>query len=245
MKDRLRLVILWAVSALLLTAIVCLAVRFGWFRADTAPVILPQTTAALPRGDDANADGLLTAEVTPETVQAVAGTIVRPDSYSRTLRVESFWQGGSQGWTVQVWQKNGLTRIRLAPDSPGQPVKLVQTGGGSVTVWYEGQAQDAVTYASADPALADALQMLPTYEDLRELDPAQIEDAGYVLRDGEWRIMAAVREVPTGYRMIYYISIETGLLEAAERWDGETLLYRMSAETADLAAPEDELFRPD
>lgn len=245
MKSRVRLLVLCAVSVLLLAAILWLALRSGWFQPNTAPVILPQTTAALPTGGEEPIGGSLTAEVTPQTVQAVVGTLVRPDSYSRSLRVESFWSGGSQSWNVQVWQKSGLTRIRMETEDGSQPVRLMQSGGGFVTVWQEGLFEDAVMYPSSDPELIDALQMLPTYENLLALDPAQIEAAGYVKLDGAWRIMATVREQPTGYRMGYYISIETGLLEAAERWDGDTLLYRMTAETADLAAPEDELFRLD
>lgn len=245
MKSRGRFPALCGALALV-AAIVWLALRSGWFRPDTAAVILPQTTAAIPQeGEEPHTGGPLTASVTPETVQAVVGTLVRPDSYSRSLRVDSFWSGGSQSWNVQVWQKNGLTRIRLETADGSQPVKLMQAGGGAVTVWYEDRAQDAVTYANNDPALSDTLQMLPTYEDLLALDPAQIEAAGYVKLLGVWRIMAAVREEPTGYQMIYYISIDTGLLESAERWDGDTLLYRMVAETADLAAPEDAFFRLD
>ena len=239
-----RLIVLCILMVLLVLAAVWLASRFGWFRTDTAPVILPQTTASLPRGDGLPSDGPLAAEVTPETVQAVIATLVRPDSYSRSLHVESFWSGGSQLRNIQVWQKSGMTRIRMEPTDGSQPPKYMQTDGGSVTVWEDGSQRDAVTYVLSDPALADTLQMLPTYEDILGLDPAQIEAAGYVQRNGAWRIMAAVREVPTGCRMIYYISIETGLLEAAERWDGDTLLYRMTADTADLAAPEDELFLP-
>lgn len=242
MRSRFRLVILCATSALLLACILWFAMRSGWFRPDTASVILPQTTASIPTGSEERPGGPLTAEVTPETVQAVVGTLVRPDSYSRLLRVESFWTGGSQSWNVQVWQKNGLTRIRLETTDGSQPAKLIQSDNGSVTVWQEGHIEAAATYINTDPELADALQMIPTYEDLLQTDPTLIEGAGYVKLNGAWRIMAAVQERPTGYRMLYYISIETGLLEAAERWNGDTLLYRMTADTADLAAPEDELF---
>ena len=84
--------------------------------------------------------------------------------------------------------------------------------------------------------------MLPTYEDLLDLDPARIEDAGYVNLYGTWRIMAAVREQPTGYLMVYYVSVETGLLEAAERRDGDRIVYRMTAEQADLTMPDDSVF---
>ena len=42
--------------------------------------------------------------------------------------------------------------------------------------------------------------------------------------------------------MVYYISIDTGLLEAAERRDGDKVIYRLTSEQADLAAPGDEMF---
>ena len=94
---------------------------------------------------------------------------------------------------------------------------------------------DSITFALPE-------QQEDPYEDLLDLDPAQIEEAGYVNLYGTWRIMAAVREKPTEYLMIYYVSIETGLLEAAERRDGDRVIYRMTAEQADLAAPEDDVF---
>ena len=77
------------------------------------------------------------------------------------------------------------------------------------------------------------------------LEPGQIEEAGYVEQDGVWRILVAAREEPTGYLMRYYVSIETGLLEAADRLDGNDLIYTMRAQQADLAAPEDEVFLPE
>lgn len=242
MKDRGKLVVLSVLMVLLACAAIWLALRFGWFRTDTAPVILPQTTAAIPRGEDTGSGDVLTAEVTPETVQAVVGTLVRPDSYSRMLTVESFWSGGSQKWNVQVWQKNGASRILMQAADGSQEPKNVLASGSTVRIWYGADTQNAASYAVSDPELSDALQMLPTYENVLSLAPEQIEDAGYVRLNGAWRIMVSAREAATGYRMTYYISIETGLLEAAERRDGDTLLYRMTAGAPELAAPADSLF---
>lgn len=242
MKDRGRFVTLTVVMVLLALAAVLLALRFGWFRSDTAPVILPETTAAIPRGDESGSGDVMTAEVTPETVQAVVGTLVRPDSYARTFTVESFWTGGSQTWNVQVWQKNGAVRVCQQPADGTQETKNILFAGSNVRIWYGDRTREVAAYQIDDPSLRDTLQMLPTYEDVLALAPEEIDAAGYVRQKDAWCIMASAAEAATGYRMVYYISIETGLLEAAERWDGETLLYRMNAIRTDLAAPADYLF---
>ena len=225
----------------LLAAVVALALRFGWFDTDTAPVILPETTA-MPTGSDIGelGGGAVAAEVTPETVQAVVRTLSRPDSYSRRLLVSSYWEGGSQTWPIQVWQKSGATRIRISSQGTEEE-KNILLEDGVLHLWY-GEGPEVFRYEPEEETAADLLQMLPTYEDLLELDTDRIEEAGYVNLYGTWRIMAAVREKPTDYLMIYYISIDTGLLDAAERRDGDRVVYRMTAEQADLAAPEDNAF---
>ncbi len=225
----------------LLAAVAALALRFGWFDTDTAPVILPETTA-MPTGSDIGelGGGAVVAEVTPETVQAVVRTLSRPDSYSRRLLVSSYWEGGSQTWPIQVWQKSGATRIRISSQGTEEE-KNILLEDGVLHLWY-GEGPEVFRYEPEEETAADLLQMLPTYEDLLELDTDRIEEAGYVNLYGTWRIMAAVREKPTDYLMIYYISIDTGLLDAAERRDGDRVVYRMTAEQADLAAPEDSAF---
>ncbi len=238
MKARRLLPLLGAV--VLIAAAVLLALRFGWFDTATAPVILPDTNA-LPTAEIGGeiGGGAVPAAVTPETVQAVVGTLARPDSYSRRLLVSSYWEGGSQTWQVEVWQKTGVTRVRISAQEAEDADRNLLLEDGVLTVWY---GDGPETFRAETEQAADILQMLPTYEDLLELDPAQIEEAGYVNLYGTWRIMATVREQPTGYLTVYYISIDTGLLEAAERRDGDRVIYRMTAEQADLTAPEDSVF---
>jgi hypothetical protein len=224
----------------LIAAAAVLALHLGWFDADTVPVILPETTALPTASGGGEAEGgPALAEVTPETVQAVVRTLARPESYSRRMLVNSYWEGGSRNWQIQVWQKNGVERIRIT--SGGEEDKNILLADDEVCIWY-GDGPEIFRAPADAELLGDALQMLPRYEDLLSLDKSQIEEAGYVNLYGTWRIMAAVREQPTGCLMVYYISIETGLLEAAERRDGEKLVYRMTSEQADLSAPEDGMF---
>lgn len=234
--------LLGALGALaLVAAVVLLALRFGWFSTATAPVILPDTTALPTAAGGSGIGGATLAEVTPETVQAVVRTLARPDSYSRRLLVSSYWEDGGQAWLIQVWQKNEDTRIRLTSQGTGGADKNCLLRDGELCIWY-GDGPEVFRSEAAQQLSADILQMIPSYEDLLRTDPAQIEDAGYVNLYGTWRIMAAVREKPTDYLMVYYISIDTGLLEAAERRDGDKVIYRLTSEQADLAAPGDEMF---
>ncbi len=234
--------LLYLLAALGILALAFLSLRLGWFDRETAPVRLPETTATLPAGEDSpGAGSLVSVSVTPETVQAVVATLARPDSYSRQLRVESRWQGGSRAWLVDTWQKGTSSRIRLRPEDGEGPEKNILSRDGELFIWYEDPAE-AFRRKTDELSSDDALQMIPTYEDVLVLEPERIIAAGYVLHGGVWRIMAAAREEPSGYVTVYYISIETGLLEAAERRDGETVVYSMTAQPSDLAAPEDAVF---
>lgn len=233
--------LLFAVGVLAL-AVLVLVFLFDWLDTDTVPVRLPETTASLPSDIGGSGEGLLLAAVTPETVQAVAATLTRPDGYSRRLTVESFWDGGSATWQVDVWQKGSVTRIRLE-DQAGRVKQFLRTGD-AVQLWYGDDAAHVFLYPFGSAVLMDTLQMLPTYEDILVLEPERIIAAGYVEQKEGWRIMVAAQ--PEGdYLTVYYLSIETGLLEACERWDGQTLIYRMQAEKADLAAPADSQFTVD
>lgn len=237
--DRSRTVLFLVVAAVLVAAAVLLALFFSGFGGETAEVRLPQTFTGEPgEPDGPAAEGLLLANVTPETVQAVVSTLVRPDSYSRQLTVTRFWEGGSRTEAVSVWQKSGMLRVLV--DSAGEQKNILYYQG-SVSIWYGSDSEHVFHYQSEDPALGDSLQQIPTYEDLLALDPASIREAGYIRHGGGWRIMASA-ETAGGGLGVYYISIETGLLEEAERWEDGRLVYSLSAGEADLSAPSDVAF---
>jgi len=228
-----RPALLYTLLGIVVAAAVLLALRFGWFDRETAPVLLPDTATPPPAGEPGGDAGPLLAAVTPETAQAIVGTLVRPDGYARQLRVTSYWEGGSRSWDVRVWQKGGATRIALAPTDGAEETKNILLADGEV-----------FTAPREDPSLADTLQMIPTYEEVLALDVGRITEAGYVRRGESDLIRVTAREEPTGCLMSYYVSTETGLLEAAERYDGDTPVYRMIADAAELAAPPDYLFVP-
>jgi len=146
---------------LLLAGAAVIIVHFGWFKTSTAPVILPDTTA-IPTAVNENGEGepLVLAEVTPETVQAVVGTLKRPDGYERQLTVTSFWSDGSFTWQVSVWQKGEAVRIRIESEDGTRPARNLLLRSGILNIWYGDSEEDYETRIDKEMP-ADILQYLP------------------------------------------------------------------------------------
>ena len=207
----------------------------------TAEVHLPEIRDRLPEQTGAAVPRELTqVEVNPETVQAVLATLNRPESYSRTLQVFQFWDGGGRSAEIRVWVRSGAVRLNII--GADREVNYLLEGE-VLTLWYGSDMSRRYTYAGADARLGDSLQRIPTYEDILSLDPACILEAGCACsEDGKWRILVTAKDSDFDYLDIYYVSLDTGLLVGAEQWDGDTLIYRMTAGEAELSAPSDQLF---
>ena len=207
----------------------------------TAEVHLPEIRDRLPEQTGAAVPRELTqVEVNPETVQAVVATLNRPDSYSRTLQVFQYWEGGGRTAEIRVWTRSGAVRLSIA-GTEREINYLLE--GDTLTLWYDNDTDRRYTYPRADARLGDSLQRIPTYEDILSLDPASIQEAGcFRTEDGKWRILVSARDPVFHYLDVYTISLDTGLLVGAEQWDGEMLIYRMTAGETDLSAPSDQFF---
>lgn len=230
------------IVTLVLLAVLLLVLFSPWAAPQTPAVKLPELQDRLPeQAGPAIPRELVQVEVNPLTVQSVIATLNRPDSYYRTIHVVSFWDGGSREQTVRVWAKSGMLRLNL--QSQGETEKNYLMADGALTLWYGEDSANRWVRPGDDPHLADDLQNIPTYEDILALDPSAIRQAGCtVTQDGKWRILVTAEDSDFGYLDIYYISLDTGLLEMAEQWEGNTLLYRMTAGEADLSAPDDQVF---
>ncbi len=246
-KGRITVFAVW--TAVLITAAVLLAFFYMGLGKKTPPVNFPAATLSgdvgqTQTGEDTGSE-LIFAEVTPETVQAVIKTLKRPESYSRTMDIESFWDGGGETYKVNTWLKNGKTRLTITAGSWTEPKNILITKT-EMYIWYGDDTGSFYKTSRSedikDEELTDTLQMIPTYEDVLTLDISDILEAGYVEREDAWYIMVKAADSNLGYEKIYYISIETGLLEAAKTYDGNILIFRMEADEVELSAPEDSLF---
>ncbi len=173
-----------------------------------------------------SSDSMLRVDVTPDTVQNVIASLTRSSSYYRELTVESFWDTGSTSTQVQIWVDDGWTHVRQT--TPYGLIRHDLIGEEQVRYWYEGDSVWCT--APADDTSADLSQRLPTYETVLDLDKESISSAGYEIKGDIPCIYVEVYSPVAGYQDRYWISVDSGLLVAAETIvEHTTLAYRMSA----------------
>lgn len=221
MEEKHRNILVIAIAVTVLAAVL---VSFG-LPSLTGPVPevkLPEVGRQQPVGED----GLLSIDVRPDNVQAVIETLARPESYYRELTVTLSWQGGSAADQIQVWADGGYVKT-ISTASGSVQHRLV--ADGSVYLWYAGDRTWQEFPASAESG--DLAQRVPTYEEVLALDPASIVAAGYESRNERDCIYVEAEDAILGTRDCYWIETATGLLCAAETYEGDRIVYAMT-ETA-------------
>ncbi len=232
---------LYALIVLLAAALVYLVLRLSpTASVDTAEVILPTPAAEADErpGGTAEAQSRVIA-VTPETVQAAVGMLSRAGSYSRMIIAETFWTGGSAVRSINVSVSGERARLTIS-DSGG--VKNVLISGETLWIWYSDSGK--IYTGPAGGSAADEYQSLLTYEDLLQLDPKSITDAGYTDYNGESCIYAEYTSGELGYVSRFWVSVKSGLLMGSETRDGDRLVYRMDSSVPDISTPDESVFQP-
>lgn len=180
--------------------------------------------------ENSSGDGLTVVEIRPDTVQAAVATLERPETYRRELVVQQFWDSGSGTMENTVTVSGGWTRVdqTLARDR----VRHSVTDGRMTYIWYN--SQRTVYEAQAGEISADMEQAIPTYEDVLDLPMEEISAANYQTLSNMNCIYVETAADAYGYVLKYWVSVDSGLLVAAEKLlDGETV-YRMWETSADL-----------
>lgn len=215
----------------LLIALVIVAAAFSsfgmeYFAGNTPEITLPEIThPAGPEGEEpGRTDGVIRVEVTPDTVQGVVETLERPASYYQEITVTYGAAGGSL--TAKQWVDGGWSRTEAA--LPGGMIRHTIVGEGMVHYWYG----NSRTWASApgDQRSHDLEgPHIPTYEDILDVEKDHITRAGYEEKDDMACVFAEIIDSELGSVSRYWVSVDNGLLVAAERARGEELLLTMSA----------------
>ena len=204
-------------------------------------ITLPEEGSSPGQAEDTNASGgdaLTVIAVTPETVQTAIETLTRPRQYSRVIRVEQLWDGGSGSFETTVTVSGRWTRTDRSL-SDGQ-VRHTITDGEITYIWYG--SESSVYSAPAGDITPDDEQAIPTYESILDLPVEDIAAADYRSVSDVNCIYVETVQDPEGYTQRYWVSVETGLLVASERLlEGETI-YRMASLTADLSTPSTDRF---
>lgn len=224
---------------IVLTAAVILYALFGMDRGvETTPVELPDAlpTEAVSTPEPSGHD---VAELSPDTVQAVISLLGRTESYSRTVTVEDFWDGGSSVTEMKVWADSSMTRIRIEQSCGAKNILLKDA---KLYIWYD-NSQSVYESNVMSGSEADEWLRVINYEELLQLPVENIISASYEQYMNESCILVEYSSGEFGYTDLVFISVSTGLLMGAETYDGDTLIYRMSSTMPNLTSPDEGLFQ--
>ena len=221
-KGRIRPVIAAFVVIVLLIAAFLL--RLSMHR--PPQVILPDTSVqqGVPgTHSDPAGESIGRVEVTADTVQDAISTLARPRNYRRSVTVERYFDGGSGVSIADVRVLDGWTRMDVSAD--GQDTRHVIVGNGKCWIWY---ADSQRVFSSSAAFSADEEQSIPTYEDVLSLDRSRITAADYRSYDTESCIYVETAADEQGYAERWWVSVESGLLVAAEKTQNGNVVYRMA-----------------
>ena len=207
-------------------------------REDNTITLPVRTTETESDGNNNDPVDLNILSITPSTVQAAVATLSRPTAYQRTQTVVIYWNGGESATTAQVAVRGGVTRID-ATLKDGTVCHTLLNHKVSA-LWYDNETEWVTI--SAGEFSADALQRMPTYESVLELETAQILQAEYCQYNGVYCIYIQTAQDLDGYAEHYWISTQSGLLYAAERTLNGDLIYRFSATEPGIDPPNETLF---
>lgn len=176
--------------------------------------------------------GGVVVEVSPQTVQSLIADLERYESYRRTVTVEYFAAGGKPVGTVsaRVWADGGWVRASATLGSGAVEHSIV--GEGKLWLWYD--SGRSVFSGPADGKTADLVQRLPTYEDVLALEKWDITAAGYEERNGQPCVYVEANGL-LGSVERYWVSVDSGLLVAAETEKDGAAVYVMAAQ--DMVSP--------
>ena len=216
---------------LFITAVIGVMLLSSLLQRDSDAIALPETQSMSEQSNGTEPDTLNRIEVTSHTVQAVISKMSRPDTYSRDVVVETFWEDGQATHYININVASGLTSLRILP--PTGVEKRIIISADTVYIWYRG---DREPYIGMRVSLGDVnmtgdeWQMLVTYEDLLELNQSDIMWAEYTEFGGEDCIGVEYRSSRLQHMVRYYVSLELGLLTGAvEHDENGALIYKMTA----------------
>lgn len=235
MKKR---IIYGGIATIIIVIIAYLVIVFG--PADNSHVI-SMPSPAVESGGNTNNDSINRVEVNPETVKAVLGTLARPESFSLTYTIKSYWDGGKSESTLNYWQNVGNIRLSISQDNT---IKNILIRGSDLYVWYDdslGVLKSKLSESSVSKEV-DRFSRLVTYEEIMDISRENILDAYYIVHLSQPCIYVEYKSGELNYVYHVYISVDKGLLVSTEKYDGDKLIYSMESVSPELSTPSDDLF---
>lgn len=232
---------------ILITLVIFLAVfasfGMGLFRSGTPEIVLPTLTpngGGDPGGATVGEDApFVLVDVTPDTVQSVIATMERWPSYSRTITLEvAAGEEEMRTFRAQVWVDGGWTRVDMTSPVQGLSIQHTIVGDGTLYRWYGGSAAVRSWPSDSDRA-PDLAQRIPTYQDVLDLPRERIMDADYVSQDGVTCVYVETYVDELGYLERFWVSVDSGLLVAAETSKEDRVVLRMRSSAVNALALEE------
>ncbi len=228
-----KLVIGLSASVLLIVLVIVLVSVLGP-SANPPSINLPSPSPSTEPGSDVN---LL--DVDKDVVQELISTIDRPTAYSHGFNLKTYWSGGESTAYVKAWQKGDALKLE---QEDSYRTKSILISDGSISIWYNDSPRifsaDLEDYDFED---LDLFARLLTYEKAIDIPKEDILDAGYVTHLDEGCIFIEYKTSETTKHRLY-ISVEKGVLIAAEVYENDMLTYSLESLYIDLKTPADDLF---
>lgn len=236
-SKRVRLITLTGI--ILIALVIGISALMNVLTKDTKEISLPEVSvsgSAAPSPDNTVGDGLDRVSVTKDNVQAIIATIKRPAAYTRTVTVQA---GGEDAiYQINVAVATGGTALRVSRAGIKENIIITEN---KLYIWYDGDKtpyERPVDSLEDEKKSSDEYQMMMSYEDVLNLDKNSITAADYVEYEGESCIYVQFISPLLQYDTECYISLDTGILIAAEQYDGNTLIYKMTTSGYDGAEPD-------
>ncbi len=189
-----------------------------------------QLRPTVPEGGASGTPDYTVVQITPTNVQAVIGTLARQAQYYREWTVQRYWGSVDAPQeakdTVLSWNDGENSRTTLMTATGTIQNCIVKDG--TAHLWYSGQ-RTYRSYPVRSQEAIDLTQNIPTYESVLSLKETDIVRAGYETYETTACIFVEARIDDLGYLERYWVSVESGLLFAAEtvREVDDMVLYRM------------------
>ena len=235
--------------AISLTAlfIVAVALMFSFFdfggRGTVGKIVLPSDSTGdmdVDIGDYSdNLEMLKAVTVSADNIQDIIRAMQRPEKYRLSVNTTLYYDGGQSTFGAEghVW---GERKKIVVYNSDGLPVSHCLIAGEDIYMWSG--ASRSYYSGKLGNFTADDYMYIPTYEDIIYLDRQDILSADFSLYNDMYCICIEAKDELSGYRSLYYISVENGLLAGAQSFDGEELVYSLTADILDFERTEEDIF---
>ncbi len=231
----------WITMAFVVLTVLLVGLMLSHTLRRTSRVVLPEALPPVEEnsGEAAENNTLTVVEITTDTVQTAIATLNRLENYTRTVQVELLWSGGSGTYQTTVSARDNLVRMDRAM-MDGQTRHTI-TDGERTYIWYNDERE--YVEVPAGVISVDHEQSIPTYEEILALPVESIAQADFRGVAGQRCIYVETTQDKSGYVLRYWVSVESGLLVAAEKLQDDTTVYRMVAMDVSETEPDAALFQ--